>query len=278
MNWLYALGFACLLALAVPADAETLRVMTFNVRYPAKGDGPDLWEKRRDLLVETIREKDPDIMGTQELFFEQGEHIVKMAPEYNWIGLSRRGNHEDEHMGVFYKRSRLRLLESGDFWLSETPEKPGSMDWEVTLPRIVTWALFHSVDTARKFYFYNTHFAHRREDGEARINSAKLIRSRIQQLPADIPVIMTGDFNAAAGSEPHKILTQDMKDAWEVTANREGPEGTFHGFKGTPREARIDWILFRGPIQAQSVETVTTNRDGRYPSDHFPVFAVLELN
>src|SRR5512141_173111 len=92
---LAGLGALCL-------HAESLRIMTFNVRYPAKGDGPNVWEARRDLLVATIREKNPDVFGTQELFHEQGQYIVEKAPEYQWFGVSRRGNQTDEHMGVLY--------------------------------------------------------------------------------------------------------------------------------------------------------------------------------
>src|SRR5690349_14206108 len=132
---LAGLGVVCL-------QAESLRIMTFNVRYPAKGDGPNVWENRRDLMVSTIKEKNPDVFGTQELFYEQGQYIVEKAPEYKWFGVSRRGDKTDEHMGVFYKPAVLNLVESGNYWLSENPEQPGSMSWNVSLPRMVTWGLF----------------------------------------------------------------------------------------------------------------------------------------
>src|SRR5215204_7539778 len=92
-------------AAALSLPAESLRVMSFNVRYPATGDGPNRWEARRDLLVATIEEKKPDVFGTQELFYEQGQYIVEKAPEYQWFGVSRRGTRADEHMGVFYRAS-----------------------------------------------------------------------------------------------------------------------------------------------------------------------------
>jgi endonuclease/exonuclease/phosphatase family metal-dependent hydrolase len=261
----------------VTALGDSLRLMTFNVRYPSPDDGPNAWENRRDILVETIRLKNPDLIGTQELFFTQGEYIVSKLPDYKWFGLSRRGNHEDEHMGVFYKPSRLRLVESGNFWLSETPESPGSMSWNVSLPRMVTWALFEQAGGGQRFYFYNTHFPHRRQDEAARVECAKLIVDRIQDLPAEVPLILSGDFNAGINSDAHRILTGRLKDAWQETARKTGPTGTFNGFKGDAGGARIDWILYRGKIHPESVETVTFNRDGRYPSDHYPVFAVLDF-
>jgi len=269
---------ACLLlALAACASGETLRLMTFNVRYPASGDGPNRWEARRDMFVEAIRSRDPDLFGTQELFQLQGDYIVQKLPEYQWFGISRRGNHEDEHMGVFYKPARLRVVESGNFWLSETPETPASMSWNVNLPRMVTWALFEMKSTGRRFYFYNTHFPHRGQDAAARLNCARLIRERIAKLPKDVPFILSGDFNSAAGNDAYQLLTEDLKDAAGTTAHRFGPEGTFNSFRGATDGQRIDWILYRGFAQAFQVETITTNESGRYPSDHYPVFAILEF-
>jgi endonuclease/exonuclease/phosphatase family metal-dependent hydrolase len=276
-RWIPLIVVAALLAPA--GAAETLRVMTFNVRYPAKGDGPNRWEIRQDTLVRTIRLKNPDLFGTQELFYIQGEYIVSNLPEYEWFGNSRRGNREDEHMGVFYKRSKLRLIEAGNFWLSETPETAGSQAWGATLPRMVTWGLFEIRASGRRFYLYNTHFQHTAQGGLARLNSAKLIAERIGKLPQETPLIVTGDFNAAAPeSEPYKILAASLTDAWAAATHKTGPEGTMSGFRGSTGGRRIDWILYRGPFTALSAEIVTYNEDGRYPSDHYPVLAVLELN
>jgi endonuclease/exonuclease/phosphatase family metal-dependent hydrolase len=262
------------------APAELLRVMTFNVRYPSKLDGPDLWDLRRDLFVAAVRAKDPDIIGTQELFHLQGEYLVEKAPEYKWFGVSRRGNKEDEHMGVFYKPAKLKVLRSGNFWLSETPDTPGSMSWNVTLPRMVTWGLFALRSTGQKFILYNTHFPHRRDEDEvARQQCAKLIAERIGKLEPGIPFILTGDFNAPAAGPVHKVLADaGLTDVWASAPQRFGPEGTFNGFKGTTTGPRIDWIFYRGAgIQPVLAETVTLRQGDRYPSDHFPVFAVLDL-
>jgi endonuclease/exonuclease/phosphatase family metal-dependent hydrolase len=252
--------------------------MTFNVRYPASGDGPNRWEQRRDLFIETIRAKDPDLFGTQELFELQAQYIVEKLPGYRWFGLSRRGNHEDEHMGVFYRDSRLRVVESGNFWLSETPNTAGSMSWNVSLPRMVTWGLFEIKGTKLRFYYYNTHFPHRREDEEARVRCAKVIQERMAGLPKNVPFILAGDFNAPAGGDVYKTFVPDLTDAWTTAAIRFGPEGTFGGFKGVTTGARIDWIFYRGFGKVLHAETVTLNENGRYPSDHYPVSAILEIN
>lgn len=267
-----------LLLCAFAAPAETLRVMSFNVRYPASGDGPNRWEVRQDTLVRTIRLKNPDLLGAQELFYIQGEYIAQNLPEYEWFGNSRRGNREDEHMGVFYKRSKLRVIESGNFWLSETPAVAGSQAWGATLPRMVTWALFEIRASGQRFYFYNTHFHHTAQGNEARVNSAKVIAQRAAELPAGLPFIMTGDFNAVAPTaDPYKILTANLKDAWTTATRTIGPAGTSSGFSGRVSDRRIDWILYRGPLTVLEAETVTYNEDGRYPSDHYPVFAIFEF-
>lgn len=259
------------------AAAEPLRVMTFNVRYPNPGDGANVWAARRDLLVETIRSRRPDVIGTQELYYEQGQYIVEKLPEYAWFGLSRRGNHEDEHMGVFYRKDRLRVVESGDFWLSVTPEKPGSISWNMSLPRMVTWAVFEIAGTGKRFRYFNTHFAHRDVDEAARLKSAMLLACRVGLLDAEEPVVLTGDFNADAASGAHQVLSQNLRDAWLDAAARTGPQDTFHGFSGKPRPGRIDWILYRAPWKAVSAETITDHKGNVFPSDHFPVLAVFEI-
>lgn len=270
------LALLCLAA-ALPAAADTLRVMSFNVRYAAKSDGPDIWENRRDFMVETIRKHKPDVIGTQELLYVQGEYLAAQMPEYQWFGVSRRGNQEDEHMGVFYRPDRLTLVDSGNYWLSLTPERAGSSAWNMSLPRMVTWGVFELKSNGQRFLFTNTHFAHRREDEPARYMSARIIAHRLSMYEETMPLVLTGDFNAPATGRTYETLTAVLKDAWTTAATKSGPEGTFHGFKGTPGAARIDWVMYRAPWKVLEAHTLTDNREGRYPSDHFPILAVFEL-
>lgn len=249
-----------------------LRVMTFNVRLPTAADGPDRWERRRSLMARTIREQQPDVIGTQELFARQGDYLVAVMPEYAWFGRSR-GNGDDERMGVFHRRDRLRVVAAGDFWLSDTPDVPGSISWGHPEPRMVTWARFERITDGGRFQLFNTHFPYREQDEEARLRSAAAILQRIRALPDALPVVLTGDFNTGADSDTHARLSGFLQDAWTAAPRRAGPEGTFHAFTGQPLR-RIDWILFRG-LRAEAAHTVTSHADGRYPSDHFPVVADL---
>jgi endonuclease/exonuclease/phosphatase family metal-dependent hydrolase len=142
---------------------------------------------------------------------------------------------------------------------------------------MVTWGEFRHRKSGRRFHFYNTHFAHRGSDNLARVESARVLAERLKRLPPQTDVILTGDFNTDLGSEPYQVLKAELSDAYELAASKKGPVGTFHGFKGTPGTQRIDWILFRGKLKPVSIETLTDNKDNRYPSDHFPVIAEFQL-
>ncbi len=261
-----------LLLLSLTLFGQDLRVLTYNVRYPAKGDGPDLWDLRKDLFIRSIQHANADFIGTQELFELQGKYIVEKLPEYAWFGLSRQGNHEDEHMGVFYRKAKFKVLESGNFWLSPTPDVVMSSAWDMSLPRMVTWGLFEIQSSKRKFYLINTHFPHRRQDDNARLECAKVLAAFLAKLPPGIPAVLTGDFNTDASGTAFDLLTKTLKDAKPANAG-----GTFHGFKGTPGEGRIDWILYGGPLDFKGAEILTFNENGRYPSDHFPVVAAFSV-
>lgn len=255
-------------------SASTLRVMTLNVRLGTAQDGLNRWELRRDLMVHVIAMQQPDLLGTQELYKFQGDYLVDKLPAYRWFGRGRRGNDGDEHMGVFYRADRLRVLQSGDFWLSDTPEKPGSVSWGHPYPRMVTWALFQQMASGHRFYYYNTHFAYREHDEAARIKAAQQLLARMRALPPTIPIVLTGDFNSSPDRPEHALLANLLQDAWVHADTRAGPAKTFHNFTGVP-DRRIDWIMYRG-FQARDVQTVTSSQNARYPSDHFPVVADLQ--
>jgi len=262
-------------AKARPHVRLPIRVMTFNVRYPSKDDGPNVWAKRRAVFVQTIAAARPDVIGTQELFASQGADIVRALPGYAWFGRDRRGGHADEHMGIFYRRDRLTLIRHGDYWLSDTPSVVGSMAWDANLPRTVNWGVFETRGPARRqFVVFDTHFAHRDEDDGARERSARLVLEQLAPIAGTLPVVLTGDMNATPDSKAYHILADRLTDAWVAAPTRRGPAMTFHNFTGVA-DRRIDYIFTRGftPVRA----TVRTDHVGpRYASDHFPVVADLE--
>ena len=258
----------------------TLCVMTYNLRY-ASTNPPNDWPSRRPLVREVIEQLAPDIMGTQEGLFEQLKDIAQDAPEYRWFGVGRDdGRLEGEFMAIFYRADRLRPLSTNHFWLSDTPEMAGSSTWGNQNRRMVTWAKFRDLKTQKEFYALNTHFDHQIQ--RAREKSAELIVSRIRKLEESIPLLLLGDFNAAAGTnKAYHLLVQDdfLRDTWTLAATRRGEEfGTFNGFKEMKKGGpRIDWILARGNVSVIATEIVTFSRNGQFPSDHWPVAAWLSF-
>lgn len=258
----------------------SLCVMTYNLRY-ASTNPPNAWPQRHPLMRELIQSISPDVMGTQEGLYEQLKDLAAdLTPDYDWIGLGREGGSRGEFMAVFYRKARLEPLAFDHFWLSDTPEVIGSATWGNSNRRMVTWIKFRDRQTRQNFYFFNTHFDHQIQT--AREKSAELVRHRIAKLGTKLPVLLVGDFNAAAGkNKAYEILTQDgfLKDTWQTARQRSGEGiGTFNDFKAIqPDGPRIDWILSRGDVTAEKIEIVTFQRDGQFPSDHCPVVAKLRV-
>lgn len=261
------------------APAPALTVMTYNLRY-AGATPPNAWSQRRPLVREVITNHAPDVIGTQEGLHAQLEELAADLPEYEWTGVGRDGGNKGEFMAVFYRKARLESLSTNHFWLSDTPGVVGSKTWGPKFARMVTWLKFRDRRTSQEFVVFNTHFDH--EVQIARERSAELIRQRVATLDAKLPVLVIGDFNAAAGANrAYEIMTNGgyFKDAWEIAAQRQGVGiGTFNGFKAAnPDGVRIDWILTRGDVAVARAETVTFTRDGQFPSDHFPVVAQVRF-
>lgn len=263
--------------------AEPLRVMSFNIRYGAAQDGDNHWDRRRDLVVTTIADFKPDLVGTQETLQFQADYIREQLADFTYFGRSRMKT-PNEHCGIFYRSERFTWLAGGHFWLSESPEIPESKSWDSSLPRMASWVLLsdNQDEAAAPVLFVNTHFDHR--GSAARLKSAETIRRRIDQLRtiADEPyVIVTGDFNTSDGSPPYQAFLENNANLVDTylsqSASRENQAGTFNGFEGKSDGARIDWILADPRMKCLSAEIERRNFDGRYPSDHYPVTAVLEL-
>lgn len=258
----------------------TLCVMTYNLRY-ASATPPNAWPQRRPLMRELITNVAPDIMGTQEGLQTQLQDLASDLPDYDWVGIGRDdGKVKGEFMAVFYRKARLEALATNHFWLSDTPEIPGSTTWGNSNRRMVTWLKFRDRLTGGEFFLFNTHFDHQIQP--AREKSAELVRKRVTELETKLPVILIGDFNAAAeANKAYEILTNGnfFADAWTTATTRHNEGiGTFNDFKpGIRPGARIDWILTRGAVTVERAETVTFSRDGQFPSDHFPVVAWLKL-
>lgn len=272
------------------ADEEGLevRVMSFNVRYGTARDGENHWDRRKEFLLETIQNFDPDLLGTQETLGFQRDYLAEAMPGYGWLGVGRDdGQERGEMMALYFREERFEKLDGGHFWLSETPDVVGSKSWDSSLPRMVTWVKLRDkrAEDAPPILFLNTHFDHRGR--EARLESSRLIRRKVESMGEGCRVIVAGDFNAGEGSPPYQALFDESEgmesplvDTYRVIHPERGDhEGTFSGFVATAtRGPRIDWIGVSRDWQILSAEIDRTEREGRTPSDHFPITAVVLPN
>ncbi len=264
-------------AAGVPKN-PTLRVMSFNLRYKGGDRPPNDWASRLPLAVEQIEAEQPDLIGTQEGLHSQLVDLERELDGYRWVGVGREGGRRGEYMAIFYAAERFELLEHEHYWLSDTPEVVGSKSFGNGVVRMTTWARFIERASGEEFVHVNTHFDHQVE--EARVKSALLMVERDERFGSQ-RVIVTGDFNCRGGESTawNTLVTEGpYEDAWDTAKERGEPIATFHGW-GPPREGdrRIDWILHRGSIELLSSKVCTYGRDGRWPSDHFPVLAELRL-
>lgn len=258
------------------ANAGRFSAMSFNVRVDVETDGEDAWEHRDGNVASTIRLHAPALVGCQEVLADQGEDLRAALPEYEWIGLGRDGDAgSGEHVPVAYRPDRYALLESGSFWISETPEEPGSTGWDANLPRIATWVRLRDRLADSELVFLNAHLDHRGE--RSRERGADLLVDRLETIADGSPTVVVGDLNCVPGSPPYERLASRFEDARETsTYGHHGPTGTFHDFDGRPGK-RIDYVFVDG-IDVRQYATLTDRWNGRYPSDHFPVLAELAFD
>lgn len=250
-----------------------MRVLTFNLRFANPLDGPNQWEYRKELVVETILAYAPDLLGTQEGTVPQLDYLAEHLPGYLPLVAHRQVDPTCQYPTIFY-RDTFEVKESREFWLSKTPEVHRSLSWDSAFPRMVTYGLFREAHRDLWFYFINTHLDH--VSALARYHGARMIREFFQDRPE--PLILVGDFNEPPDAPVYQELTgsgRGLRDSWRVLYPQGPDPPTQHDFYGHPRGSRIDWILFTPPFQVKEVAIVEYNHQGRYPSDHFPYLAVL---
>ena len=264
-------------------QSQELNVMTFNIRYNNKNDSLNAWPYRKDNAASQIKFHNVHILGVQEALHEQVMDLSQSLSQYKHVGVGRDdGKAKGEYSAIFYDAARLKLLDSSTFWLSLTPEIPGSKSWDAAITRIVTWAKFTDLKTRKMFFVFNTHFDHIGK--EARRESARLFRQKVKDIAGNSPVVITGDFNSKPSDDPIKILTDSTdKDKFIDTkalslTPHYGPQGTFNAFtsKETDNEP-IDFIFIKGKWKVLQHATLSQTWGGRFSSDHFPVFTKLSF-
>lgn len=272
---------AILMVCAVVVSAQDLYVGTYNIRYKNKDDSikGNVWTKRCQVMCDQINFESPDVLGMQEVLVGQLHDFQRLLDNYSSIGVGRDdGKEAGEYAAIFYKNDRVKLLDSGNFWLNETPDVP-KLGWDAACIRICTWGKFKDLRTKNKFYFFNLHMDH--VGVVARREAAKLVVSRIKEMAQDAPVVLTGDFNVDQTDEIYGIFAHSgiLKDSYENARIRFAENGTFNSFKvETKTDSRIDHV-FVSPsfkVEAYGLRTDSYWAKGRRNlSDHYPVFVKL---
>ncbi|MFV7235058.1 endonuclease/exonuclease/phosphatase family protein [Flavobacterium sp. ZB4R12] len=267
-----------LILMAMFSNAQSLKVMTYNIRLDVASDGENDWSHRKDYFASQVQFYEPDIFGVQEARPNQVIDIVTSLLQYNNVGIGRDGIGQGESSTIFYKKERFRVKESNTFWLSETPYII-SKGWDAAYNRVCTHALFRDLKTKKMFWVFNTHLDH--IGVEARTKGIQLILSKIKELNTkNYPVIFMGDLNSEPDEERIIALKKVMDDTREVSQEKAfGPSGTFNNFKhNEPVTKLIDYIFIskNSILKVKKYAILSDSKDLRYPSDHLPVY--VEIN
>ena len=258
--------------------SQDLKVMTYNIRLSVDSDKENSWNNRKQETMALMSYYHPDYFGVQEAIPQQMIDIKTNLKDYDFVGVGRDdGKNQGEYSAIFYDKSKLDVLKSGTFWLSETPEKP-SKGWDAAYNRVCTYAFFKIKKTGKQFLAMNLHFDH--VGDVARVNSAKLILEKIKELnPKNLPLTLTGDFNLTDDSEPINIISKSLTDSYYHSKKTHyGPKGTWQNFDiNTPSTERLDYVFVKG-FDVLSNRTINDRRENLlYPSDHFPILAEINF-
>lgn len=271
--------FWYLVASMISFAQDHLNIMTFNIRLNTPQDSSNAWPHRADKVSSQILFHEAHIIGVQEALHDQMQDLDRALTKYKYVGGGRDdGKEKGEYSAIFFDTTRLQILQTQTFWLSQTPQVAGSKGWDAAITRIVTWAKFRDLKTKKEFYVFNTHFDHVGQI--ARAESAKLLLKYSAQISGTMPFIVTGDFNATAEHEPIRIIVNPkdpshLIDSKTVSATPHyGPAGTFNGFQSKEiHDLPIDHIFIKHAITVLQHATLSQTWAGKFSSDHFPVFA-----
>jgi endonuclease/exonuclease/phosphatase family metal-dependent hydrolase len=252
-----------------------LNVMTYNIRNSNAPDGENKWNLRKEKLFTLIKKANPDILGTQEVLKKQWKDLKIALPEYSVYGVGRNdGKHAGEHSCIFFKKDKYEIAGSGNFWLSQTPEVPGSKSWDAAITRICSWVKLKERETGKTLFVFNTHFDHKGKT--ARIESASLVMKMIDSIANKEAVLLMGDFNFTPETDSYKKIIEGsfLSDAFDSSQ----PNYTACGFEvANTNCSRIDYIFCSKHFKKDTYKLHTDNNGKYYPSDHLAVSGKFEF-
>ena len=256
-----------------------MQIMTFNLRIKTGTDNTNSWNKRVEKIAKLIKKYSPEIIGTQEGTLEMLKDLENNLDEYVWLGEGRFGGSKGEYCAIFYKKSDIDLIGNGQFWLSKTPDIPGSKNWDSAFPRVCTWGHFQ-LENKKDFMCLNTHLDH--ESEEARVKGIQLINEFFSERLEQKPGILMGDLNAEPDSDEIKEikLNTDLINSYQHLEGKQG--ATYHNFSGKIEGKPIDYIFTTPEININKSYIIidffkNEAIEKLYPSDHYPVMAEVEI-
>lgn len=260
-----------------------VNVMSFNIRMDNPEDSLNNWKYRKDVAAQIIKDQNIDIVGTQEVLYNQLQDLLERLPDYNYVGVGREdGKQKGEYAALFYKKERFEEEDSGTFWLSETPDVAGSKGWDGACERVASWAVLKDKETGKKIFAINTHLDHVGET--ARQKGVTLLIDRAKQLSNGLPVIITGDFNAEreSGVIKHALdpnNSMQLFDSYAIASTTDNAKWTFHDFGKLPEEERpyIDYIFVNESVIVDEYKVMDEKLNDIYLSDHCPIVAKLTI-
>lgn len=285
-NLPFCLTFFFLVLISACSDntrENNIKVMTLNIRYDNPADSVFAWPNRASQVCNFIISEKPDILGMQEVLWNQYQFLDSVLPEYSSIGAGRNNGARDGEMNpIFFRKEKFDMVRNITFWLSDSSDVAGSKGWGASLPRIVTWMELVDKSSHKHLFYFNTHFSH--DSDSARLMSSKILLDKVNQIADGFPFIISGDFNMPPTSTGYSILTGPdesvplMKDAYVITENRpSGPVHTYNGFSDKTTASRIDYIFVRNGMRVLDYKTVIKKDHGIFISDHWPVEAVVSI-
>jgi endonuclease/exonuclease/phosphatase family metal-dependent hydrolase len=262
---------------------RNISVMTFNIRYDNPGDSINAWSNRVGIVCDLLKKEKPDLLGLQEALWYQYEAIDSAIIGYSSIAIGRDdGKRKGEMNPVFYNNSRFELINNNTFWLSETPNKPGSKGWGASLPRIVTWVELKDKKNNKSLFYFNTHFAH--DSDSARIMSAGILLNEVKRISGKNKFVITGDFNMSPESRAYSILTEKsssrstLKDSYFISKTKPvGPAYTTNSFRDVPGKNRIDYVFVKNGMKVLNASVIVKKEGPVFVSDHWPYKAIIKM-
>jgi len=251
-----------------------INIITYNIRLNVASDGVNAWPNRKDNVKALVKFHDADILCVQEALPEQFDALLE-GSNFDVVGVGREdGKRKGEFSAVYFDKDRFTKKDGGTFWLSQTPDVP-SKGWDAALNRVCSWVRLLDKLNKKEFLVFNTHYDH--IGVQARIESAKLLKQKIQQIAPTLPVVFTGDLNVTPETEAISTIKSFLTDAKAISIEPAyGPSGTFNAFDfNSDLKDRIDYIFVNKGFKVQKFAVLSDSKEKRYPSDHLPVFARL---